>query len=346
MSANSSIEWTEATWNPVRGCTKVSPGCKHCYAETFAERFRGVKGHPYEQGFDVRLVPEALDLPLRWKKPRRVFVNSMSDLFHEDVPEAFIGAVFTVMASSPQHTFQVLTKRAERMRDVVSRIRWHVGMAFPSWAPRQILTRLASLSPDDWRAIEDGRPAQPQQPPPWAVPPNVWLGVSVENQAAADERIPHLLATPAAVRFLSCEPLLGEVSLRRWFFAGHHPSWDGHPDRARIERLHWIIIGGESGHGARACDVAWIRRVVQQCRAAHVPCFTKQLGAHVEDRNDAGFDGDTPTSWPMDTDVQHDESDTGYQGAPVRVRLVDRKGGDPAEWPADLRVREMPKETR
>lgn len=317
MSDRSAIQWTESTWNPVRGCTKVSTGCKHCYAETFAERFRGVKGHPYEQGFDVRLVPEALNLPLHWRKPRRVFVNSMSDLFHEDVPEAFIDQVFSVMVRAPQHTFQVLTKRAGRMRRYLEECQRgadDVGGHFP-----------------------------------WA---NIWVGVSCEDQAAAEERIPHLLATPAAVRFISAEPLLGAIDLVPFLAqrpGGNRPFPGGasaHSEVDGLRGLDWIIIGGESGPRARPCDVAWIRSLVEQCRAANVPAFCKQLGAHVEDRNDAGFEGSDVKSWPIsiweDGRIEDDASDTGYQGAPVRVRLLDRKGGDPSEWPADLRVREWP----
>src|SRR5262245_53375995 len=166
--AHSSIEWTESTWNPVTGCTKISPGCKHCYAETFAERFRGVPGHPYEQGFDLKLWESRLKVPLSWKKPRMIFVNSMSDLFHEAVPDAFIAHVFDVMAKATDHTFQVLTKRASRLA------MWH------------------NAHPDVW----------------WL--PNVWLGVSVEDQEYGLPRIPYLRDVRAAVRFLSVEPLLEE----------------------------------------------------------------------------------------------------------------------------------------
>jgi protein gp37 len=246
VSDRSAIEWTDATWNAVRGCTKVAAGCKHCYAERFAERFRGVPGHPFEQGFDVRLVPEALDLPLRWRKPRRVFVNSMSDLFHEDVPDSFILQVFEVMNRAPQHTFQVLTKRAARMREW-----WHrfPGLRF-----------------------------------------NVWAGVSVEDQRAADERIPELLATPAAVRFLSCEPLLGPVDLTRWMrphlvdrTAGTL-HWNDEPGIANrsgtwnVRPLDLVIVGGESGPGARPMHPAWARALCDQCVAARVPFFFKQWG--------------------------------------------------------------------
>lgn len=279
MSQQSNIEWTDATWNPVRGCVKVSPGCANCYAETFAERFRGVNGHPYEQGFDLRLVPEKLLEPLSWKKPRRVFVNSMSDLFQDGVPWAFIEQAFDVMQQTPQHTYQVLTKRAENMR------------LFAEW----------------WAFHHDGPLA------------NVWLGVSVENQRFADERIPLLLHTPAAVRFISAEPLLGAVRLDKFL-------WDYSPTRAagyeylaakENERLHWVIVGGESGHGARQFHVEWARSIVEQCFAARVPVFVKQLGADARD-----------------------ESKHSTMG---RLFLRSRKGGDPDEWPADLRVREFPK---
>ena len=287
MSDKSKIEWTDATWNPVRGCTKVSPGCAHCYAETFAERFRGVPGHPYEQGFDLRLVPEKLAEPLGWKKPLRVFVNSMSDLFHEDVPRRFILEVFAVMACADRHTFQVLTKRPERMAEITS------GMIEP-----------------------DGKPPLPLE--------NVWLGTSVENQKFADERIPHLLRCPAAVRFLSCEPLLGPLdltSIRELRAEGFMRPLDG-----RFNKLDWVIVGGESGHGARPCDIAWIRSIITQCRAAGVPCFVKQLGS-----NPAMTLGGQNT---------HNGMRTWAKGAVWKIR--DRKGGDPAEWPEDLRVREFP----
>jgi protein gp37 len=219
MSDHSAIEWTDATWNPVRGCTKISPGCTHCYAETFAERFRGVPGHPYEQGFDLRLVPEKLTEPLRWTGPRTVFVNSMSDLFHEDVPDEYIRAVVTVMQATPWHTYQVLTKRSER---------------------------LCSLLNNDLRFAGSL--------------PNVWWGVSVEDQRHVLKRIPDLQATPAVLRFLSIEPLLEDV--------GPLP----------LEGIHWVIVGGESGHGARPMLEPWVTSVLRQCREHRVPFFFKQWG--------------------------------------------------------------------
>jgi len=217
VSVNSSIEWTESTWNPVTGCTKVSPGCAHCYAETFAERFRGVPGHPYEQGFDLKLWPDRLELPLKWKRPRTIFVNSMSDLFHEDVPEDFILSVFDVMRRAAWHTFQVLTKRPERAASMSQRL---------SWAP------------------------------------NIWMGTSVENQRWAS-RVKELQRTGAQVKFLSCEPLLG-------------------PLRLDLRNINWVIVGGESGHGARPMRADWARAIREQCEAAGVPFFFKQWGAHDE----------------------------------------------------------------
>jgi protein gp37 len=275
VSDRSAIEWTDATWNAVRGCTKVAAGCKHCYAERFAERFRGVPGHPFEQGFDVRLVPEALDLPLGWRKPRRVFVNSMSDLFHEDVPDDFIAAVFGVMAAAPQHTFQILTKRAERLP------RWFAWL-------EQMAERAKAVFNEDplsWRrahilragALRKGAPvhgvsAGDIEARGWPLP-NVWIGVSVEDQAAADERVPRLLETPAAVRWISAEPLLGPVDLSRWLWADL-----GERGRARLNGLHWLVCGGESGPGARPIHPAWARALRDQCVAAGVPFFFKQWG--------------------------------------------------------------------
>ena len=220
MSDNSAIEWTEATWNPVTGCTEVSPGCAHCYAKTFAERFRGVPGHPYENGFDLQLREERLDQPLRWKRPRTVFVNSMSDLFHEDIEFDFIRGVFDVMAAANWHRFQVLTKRSERAAELAELLPW---------------------------------------------PENVWMGVSVENQRWTT-RVEDLRAIPSAVRFLSCEPLLGPLELE-------------------LDGIHRVIAGGESGPGARPMRPEWATAVRDQCVAAEVPFFFKQWGAH----DDAGI---------------------------------------------------------
>jgi len=240
MSDNTGIEWTDATWNPVTGCTKVSPGCDHCYAETFAERFRGVPGHHFERGFDVVLRPERLDIPLRWKKPRRIFVNSMSDLFHDAVPDEFIARVFAVMSQARQHTFQVLTKRHGRMRSLLSSERW------PHLVAREAFAM-------DRRIGEE----------PFRLPlPNVWLGVSAEDQQRAAMRIPALGETPAAVRWVSFEPLLGSV-----FIPG---EW--------LEFLDWAVVGGESGRGARPMHPDWARLLRDQCRAAGIPFLFKQWG--------------------------------------------------------------------
>lgn len=221
MSLGSTIEWTDATWNPVRGCTKISPGCKHCYAETFAERFRGVPGHPYEQGFDLRLVPEKLAEPLRWSSRKTVFVNSMSDLFHERVSDAFILKVWQVMRETPRHHYQILTKRPERMASVVSTL------------------------------IKD-------------VLPNVWLGTSIEN-ADVVGRIDHLRAVPAAIRFLSFEPLIGPV---------------GDVD---LSGIHWAIVGGESGRSARPIREKWIDEIHAQCEEQRTAFFFKQWGTWGKD---------------------------------------------------------------
>ena len=332
MSANSSIEWTEKTWNPVRGCSIVSPGCHHCYAMKQAHRFSGpgrayegltkqTKAGPQWTGV-VRTVKDALLEPLSWRKPQRVFVNSMSDLFHEDVPDAFIDQVFAVMALAQQHTFQILTKRPARMREyVTSRGGSHRGV--------QIAAILMNV-------VSDKRTPQISWPSP-----NVWLGVSVEDQQRADERIPLLLQTPAAVRFISAEPLLGPVSIR---LSGGVPLKDGTRWSGTLPVLDWVIVGGESGPAARPFEPAWARAIVRECRAVNVPVFVKQLGAHIITRNDDGWEGDTPRSWPMDTDYEEDLHGfrDAYQGAPVRVRLTSRKGGDMAEWPEDLRVRQFP----
>ncbi|HEY3267213.1 MAG TPA: phage Gp37/Gp68 family protein [Armatimonadota bacterium] len=219
MSDHSKIEWTDATWNPVRGCTKISPGCAHCYAETFAERFRGVKGHPYEQGFDLRLVPEKLLEPLGWATPRAIFVNSMSDLFHEDVPDHYVRQVAQVMLSADWHTYQVLTKRAGRLAAMLE-------------CP-----------------LRDAAAAR-----------HIWWGVSVEDRRHGLPRVDALRNSPASVRFLSIEPLLEDL---------------GELD---LKGIHWVIVGGESGRGARPMHPEWVKSIRNQCAAASVPFFFKQWG--------------------------------------------------------------------
>lgn len=251
MSNNSKIEWCDATWNPVTGCDEVSPGCDNCYAKTLAERFRGTEGHYFEQGFDVVLRPDKLTLPLRWRKPCKVFVNSMSDLFHAKVPDEYIARVFAVMAMTPQHTYQVLTKRHGRMRSLLS------SEGFRPWVEAFVEEMLA-----------DGEVRYT-----WPLS-NVWLGVSVEDQKRADLRIPALLETPAAVRFLSCEPLLGPVDLYR-----HMPAVDYWDSRETEEwGIHWVIVGGESGHGARPMHPTWARQLRDQCSASGVAFHFKQWG--------------------------------------------------------------------
>lgn len=255
MSDASKIEWTDATWNPITGCTKVSPGCDHCYAETLHERFHGKGSFSM-----VTLHPDRLDKPLRWRKPKRVFVNSMSDLFHNDVPDEFIARVFAAMALAPQHTFQVLTKRHGRMRSLLSSERFDEMFA------------------DALYAIEDPRGEEPAEPigsAPGPLP-NVWLGVSVENQHWANIRIPALLDTPAAVRFLSCEPLLGPVSFRwaKWAPLINASHLDG------LKDIDWVIVGGESGPGARPMRPEWARELRDQCTEAGVAFHFKQWGEY------------------------------------------------------------------
>jgi protein gp37 len=269
LSDKSKIEWTDATWNPVTGCSKVSEGCRNCYAMKFAERWRGTPGHYYENGFDITLRPDKLDEPLHWRRPRRIFVNSMSDLFHEKVPFDFIRTVFTIMAEANWHTFQILTKRPDRMKNVLDQLSWRFdGLIFNG-------------SKVTWPL------------------PNVWLGVSVENQRAADERIPLLLQTPAAVRFLSMEPLLGPVDLRNIDYdrtvkidclTGLH-GWP-YPHAEQDKRIHWVIVGGESGPGARPMHPDWVRSLRDQCHAAGVPFFFKQWGEflpHESNEDDPEF---------------------------------------------------------
>lgn len=239
MSLQSGIEWTDATWNPVRGCTKISPGCKHCYAETFAERFRGVKGHPYEQGFDLRLVPEKLAEPLRWRTPKMIFVNSMSDLFHDAVPEDYIEAVARVMVTAKWHTYQVLTKRSERLRKLLN--------STLSFAAKQS---------------------------------HIWWGVSVEDRKYGLPRIKDLQNADAAVRFLSVEPLLEDV------------------EKLNLVGISWVIVGGESGAGARPMKREWVVSVRDQCRRARVPFFFKQWGGVRKAVSGRKLDGRTYDEFP------------------------------------------------
>jgi protein gp37 len=239
MSDNSSIEWTDATWNPLRGCKKISPGCAHCYAETFAERFRGVLGHPYEQGFDLRLVPKKIAEPLRWSAPKMVFVNSMSDLFQEGVQEEYIAAVVNVMRLTNWHTYQILTKRSERMRDL--------------------------LSVELREAADEG---------------HIWWGVSVENRRHGLPRIEHLQAAPVSMRFLSIEPLLEDLG------------------PLNLQGISWVIVGGESGNGARQMKPEWVRSIRDQCLSQQVPFFFKQWGGVRKKATGRTLDGEIHDAIP------------------------------------------------
>ena len=346
MAGKTKIEWTRgddgslgATWNPVVGCSLVSPGCTNCYAMRTAARFnhspfspylgltKTVNGKPVWTG-EVGFNPKALEAPLHWKKPRRIFVNSMGDLFHESVPDEWIDKVFAVMALAPQHTFQVLTKRADRMRDYLS--------------DGALNGRIACASVD--AHLPDELLRRPSIPLP-----NVWLGVSAEDQERADERIPLLLDTPAAVRFVSVEPQLGPVDLSRLEIArfrhdgevavprkiGDVPAayvngldgsvWgkvEADENYARVlgadvGKLSWTIIGGESGPGARPFDLTWARSIIAQCKAAEVACFVKQCGSRPVDSN-------------------------GGEVAYGPILLRDKKGGIMSEWPHDLQIRQFP----
>jgi protein gp37 len=237
VAEHSKIEWTDATWNPIRGCVKISPGCTHCYAETFAERFRGVPGHPYEQGFDVRLVHEKLAEPLRWSSPKMVFVNSMSDLFQDEVPDTYVDAVIAMMLRANWHTYQVLTKRAERLHDVLT--------AAPSYCAA-----------------------------------HVWYGVSVENKKHGLPRIEFLRRTAAAVKFLSIEPLLEDL------------------EEINLEGIDWVIVGGESGHGARPMQVEWAESIRRQCEGARVAFFFKQWGGRQKSKAGRSLNGRTYNEMP------------------------------------------------
>lgn len=263
----SKIQWTEQTWNPTTGCDRVSPGCDHCYALDMAARLKRIGQPKYQRdgdartsgpGFGLSCHDDTLELPLRWKNPRRVFVNSMSDLFHPEVPDEFIGKVWDVMVRTPRHTYQILTKRPQRIARV--------------------------LGPDGAGvyAVEGPVPC-PQ--------PNVWLGTSIENDRYVF-RADHLRASPAAVRFLSLEPLIGPL-----------PSLS-------LDSIDWVIVGGESGPGARPMDLGWVREILIWCAEAGVSLFVKQLGA----------------VWARE------------------MGSMDRKGGDWSEWPDDLRIRVMPEE--
>lgn len=284
MSDRSAIEWTGPTWNPVTGCDRVSEGCDRCYALTLAKRLKAM-GNPRYQvdgdprtsgpGFGITLHEDKLLEPLSWRKPVPVFVNSMSDLFHKAVPNEFIARVFAVMSQVPRHIFQVLTKRPGRMASLVGRTKFI----------EQVQVAAEALHHDtDEMYVQRGS---------WPLE-NVWLGTSVENQKWADVRIPKLLETPAAVRFLSCEPLLGPVDLdRAWPRTVHSAAF--------IHQLDWIIVGGESGHGFRPMDPAWPRALRDQCIHADVPFFFKQVGGRTPKAGGRLLDGREWNEFPAST---------------------------------------------
>lgn len=279
MGDKTGIEWTDATWNPVTGCDKVSPGCDHCYAETLAERFRRTPGHYYERGFDVQLRRNMLDVPLskKWAEPRRIFVNSMSDLFHDGVPVPYLAEVYAVMALAPQHTFQVLTKRHGRMHSVLTSrdlSRTGSGLSLEAMVRNVVHNRRGTDGRLDWPKADELE---------WPLP-NVHQIVSVEDQKRAELRIPVLLQTPAAVRGISAEPLLGPINLefRQFDSDGFEPTWwlTGQPrwNMGCGPRIDWVIVGGESGPGARPMHPWWAESLHHQCEAAGVPFLFKQWG--------------------------------------------------------------------
>jgi protein gp37 len=239
MATMSSIEWTEATWNPVTGCTKISQGCKNCYAATMAKRLHAMGNKRYENGFNVTLHEDLIELPLKWKKPRRIFVNSMSDLFHKDVPFNFINNVFVTMESAHWHTFQILTKRSERLMELAKHLSW---------------------------------------------PANVWQGVSVENESVI-HRIDDLRHVPAQIRFLSIEPLLGPLN------------------NLNLDGIHWVIVGGESGPGARPMEESWVKSIRDQCIEQNVAFFFKQWGGVRKHLHGRELEGRTWDEYPPTQDV-------------------------------------------
>lgn len=363
MSATS-IQWTNKVWNPTRGCSRVSPGCDNCYAMRQAHRFDTIsKESPYhgltairrgkvDWAGVARFIPEQLGAPLKWRKPQRVFVNSMSDLFHPSLSNEEIAAVFGVMAACQQHTFQVLTKQPKRAAE------WFAWIGNAGWAERRCHSEAAKVT---------GRAVPTPIDCTWPLP-NVHLGVSVEDQTTADARIPLLLTLPAAVRFVSAEPLLGPVNLyipTRTF----GPRSDGemgcdhccngdrcddpsHRDRSSCKycrgtgaarKLDWVIVGGESGPGARPFNLDWAQEVVKQCSAAGVPCFVKQVGSRPCITEDAWRKMSHGMMPPLSPRSEHESVKA---AGLVQLALKDRAGGDMAEWPEGLRVRQFPEESR
>lgn len=340
------IAWTETTWNPIRGCSRVSQGCVNCYAETMAARFSG-KGQPYEGLAKrtpsgprwtnvVRMIQEHLDDPIRWQRPRKIFVNSMSDVFHENLSNEEIAAIFGIMAAAPHHIFQVLTKRAKRMLEW---FQWAKAQPEGPAAACAMAANAASfMGPTDRRPFEILDVFDRARSAAWPLT-HVHLGVSVENEAAAQERLDYLLKTPARVRWVSYEPALGPVDFAPWLDArGVEPTLD------------WIVIGGESGPGARPMHPIWAESVIRACQRSGVAVFFKQTGAW------------RPKGWPgveavgsgrpwgvMDIRGKFWPGTTAWNGrtmeAPdfeVYMVEVGGAGKKPDEWPESFRVREYP----
>lgn len=348
MASQTSIEWTATVnedgsvtkgfnWNVLSGCSRKSAGCENCYAEKMTKRLAAM-GQVKYQGLlndhgrfngTIKFSEKDLLAPLSWKKPRKVFVNSMSDLFHEKVTDEMIDKAFAVMALTPQLTYQILTKRPERMREYLIGSNLVGDGEGRAWRVEQAMCEF-----NNWQSVNG-------ESPEWPLP-NVWLGVSVEDQKTADERIPLLLQTPAAVRWISAEPLLSAVDFEHFIMCDGenvdgeflekngwaYDSWSGgfmgpntHRDSCYAPEpgIHWIVVGGESGPNARPFDIQWARDIIAQCKAADVPVFVKQLGAK-----------------PYEPERYHKYGDAG-------LKLKNKKGGDPSEWPEDLRVREFPK---
>jgi protein gp37 len=332
MSDKTGIAWSDATWNPVTGCTKVSQGCKHCYAE---REWARLTANPkatayYGRAFtDVACHENRLDQPLRWSKPRMIFVNSMSDLFHEDVPESFIDRVFAIMGLNQvmrdtPHVFQILTKRPERMQAYMSDpdTVWRVTRAMKAHGPEL--------------------PGE-NSPPAWPLP-NVWLGVSIEDQATADERIPLLLQTPAAVRWVSAEPLLGPIDLEEVPVGMSGPLRQHGGAGTDTQKLDWIVVGGESGPNSRPMHAEWVRKLRDDSAAAGVPFFMKQLGYRYLDASQRVMGAGCRDSlrFPRDPVREDWSAEASGYGIYRITRLAHRAGADMAEWPTDLRVREWP----
>lgn len=378
MAQATNIEWTEQSWNFLRGCRRVSKGCGcdeggGCYAERQAIRHAGqggayeglVKSTPKGPRWtgEISFHKDILLAPLRRKTPTTYFVNSMSDLFYEKVTDEMIDKAFAVMALCPQHTFQILTKRPERMKAYMKRLRAYTDSVdgFDEFLKSPIAHFMRCISKAQGNPFYTNAPlALYDNDESWKADPetisrtngtpprNVWLGVSVEDQKTADERIPLLLATPAAIRWISAEPLLGSINLRnvydKWHnFGGELDTLRGIDTKHQCDltgKLDWVVVGGESGPRARPCDIAWIRSIVDQCRAAGVPVFVKQLGAVpiVADREWRHGNGSNGITGHLLNASNHKRTPEGF----VPLKYYDRKGGDPSEWPEDLRVREFP----